>query len=143
MSTFSIENVKIAGIAACVPKKMESNLDYDWISEQEQKLLIKTTGIKERRIAEKGVATSDLCFESTKQLLKELDWQKEDIGLLIFVSQSRDYFLPATAITLQDRLGLPTSTIAFDVSLGCSGYVYGLSIISSLMKNNIIIKLWL
>ncbi len=134
MSTFSIENVKIAGIAACVPKKRESNLDYDWISEQEQKLLIKTTGIKERRIAEKGVATSDLCFKSTEQLLKELAWKKEEIGILIFVSQSRDYFLPATAIILQDRLGLPTSTIAFDVSLGCSGYVYGLSIISSLMK---------
>jgi 3-oxoacyl-[acyl-carrier-protein] synthase-3 len=134
MSSFSIPNIKISGISACVPRNKESNLDYDWITEKEQALLIKTTGIQERRIAKKGTTTSDLCFKSSEVLIKELGWKKEDIGLLIFVSQSRDYFLPATAIILQEKLQLPTSTIAFDISLGCSGYVYGLSVISSLMQ---------
>jgi 3-oxoacyl-[acyl-carrier-protein] synthase-3 len=135
MAIFSIPNIKISGISACVPSQKESNYDYDWISEKEQKLLIKTTGIEERRIAKKGVTTSDLCFEAAKKLIEKLNWKKEEIGILIFVSQSRDYFLPATAIILQDRLQLPTSTIAFDISLGCSGYIYGLSVISSLMQS--------
>lgn len=134
MASFSIPNIKIAGISACTPKNKESNLDYDWISKQEQQLLIKTTGIENRRIVNDGKTTSDLCYAACKQLLSELKWNTEEIGILIFISQSRDYFLPATAIILQDRLKLPTSTIAFDISLGCSGYVYGLSVISSLMN---------
>jgi 3-oxoacyl-[acyl-carrier-protein] synthase III len=135
MAIFSIPNIKISGISACVPMQKESNYNYDWITEKEQKLLTKTTGIEERRVAKKGVTTSDLCFEAAEKLIKELQWEKEDIGLLIFVSQSRDYFLPATAIVLQDRLNLSTSTLAFDISLGCSGYIYGLSVISSLMQS--------
>jgi 3-oxoacyl-[acyl-carrier-protein] synthase-3 len=64
-------------------------------------------------------------------LIEGLGWNKEDIQLLVFVSQSRDYILPASACILQDRLGLSKSAIAFDVSMGCSGYTYGLSIISN------------
>jgi 3-oxoacyl-[acyl-carrier-protein] synthase-3 len=136
MSSFSIPNIKVSGVSACVPKNTESNLEYDWITEQEQKLLIKTTGIENRRVVNDGSATSDLCFAATEKLLTDLNWNREEIGLLIFVSQSRDYFLPATAIILQQRLGLSTSTMAFDISLGCSGYVYGLSVISSMMQSS-------
>lgn len=135
MASFSVPNIKISGIAACTPKNTESNYNYDWLTKQEQNLLVKTTGIENRKVVNDGRTTSDLCFGATEKLLAELNWNKEDIGILIFVSQSRDYFLPATAIILQQRLGLSTSTIAFDISLGCSGYVYGLSVISSLMKN--------
>ena len=135
MAIFSVPNVKISGVSACVPKKSISNHDYLKLSERERMMLIKTTGIEERRIAEEGVTTSDLCFVAAERLIQELKWNKEEIQMLIFVSQSRDYFLPATAIILQDRLGLPMTSIAFDISLGCSGYVYGLSVISSLMMN--------
>lgn len=134
MALFSIPNVKIAGISACVPSASESNYDYDWISETERKMLVKTTGIENRRVAPPGVTTSDLCFQAAQKLLDELSWHAEDLELLIFVSQSRDYFLPATAIILQDKLGLPKTSIAFDISLGCSGYVYGLSSIMSMMS---------
>src|SRR5690606_31750850 len=113
--------------------QVESNWDYTLLSESEKKLLIKTTGVEKKRRAPKGMATSDLCFEAAKKLLDELHWKKEEIDALVFVSQSSDYYLPATAIILQDRLGLPKSCLAFDVGLGCSGYVYGLSILSSLM----------
>jgi 3-oxoacyl-[acyl-carrier-protein] synthase-3 len=133
MAVFSVSNIKLTGIAACVPKNSESNLDYDWISEQERALLIKTTGIENRRIAGKGVTTSDLCFEAAQKLLAELNWNKNEIEIIVFVSQSRDYFLPATAIILQDRLGIPTTCLAYDIGLGCSGYVYGLANISSMM----------
>mgnify|MGYP000134108484 CR=1 FL=1 len=135
MAIFSVSNVKFSGVSACVPKRTVSNHDYEEITEKERNMLIKTTGIEERRVAEVGVATSDLCFEAAEKLIEELEWDKEEIQLLVFVSQSRDYILPATAIILQDRLGLPKTSIAFDVSLGCSGYVYGLSVIASLMSS--------
>ena len=113
MAIFSIPTIKLTGIAACVPKNSESNSDYDWITEQERTLLIKTTGIENRRIAGKGVTTSDLCFEAAEKLLSELNWDKNEIEIIVFVSQSRDYFLPATAIILQERLSLSTTCLAY------------------------------
>ncbi len=133
MALFSVPNIKITGIAACVPPRSESNLDYDWITEQERSLLIKTTGIENRRIADKGVTTSDLCLQAAEKLLSTLNWDRNEIQVIILVSQSHDYFLPASSIILQNKLGLPKSCIAFDIDLGCSGYVYGLSTIASIM----------
>ncbi len=134
MAIFSVRNVQIAGVSACVPKNKVSNLDYDWITLKERKLLIKTTGIAHRRIVPKGVCTSDLCLLAAGKLLQELHWQPQDIDLIIFVSQTPDYILPATAIILQNRLGLSKNTLAFDINLGCSGYVYGLSVVANLLQ---------
>lgn len=134
MAYFKINNVQISGVSAAVPKAVESNWDYDILSETEKKLLIKTTGVEEKRRAPKGMTTSDLCFAAATKLIADLDWNATDIDILIFVSQSSDYYLPATAIILQDKLGLNKSSIAFDVGLGCSGFVYGLSVISSMMS---------
>ena len=134
MAFLSVNNVSVKGISACVPKFAESNLDYDWISLQERELLIKTTGIKYRRIAPDNICTSDMCYEAAVALLTETQTDRKDIEILLFVSQSPDYFLPATSIILQDRLQLPKTTMAFDIQLGCSGYVYGLSVISNLMS---------
>jgi 3-oxoacyl-[acyl-carrier-protein] synthase-3 len=134
MASFSINNVKVSGIAAAVPKKSISNWDYELLSETEKKLLIKTTGVESRRIANEADTTSDLYFEAARKLVTELAWEKEEIEVLIFLSQSRDYYLPATSIILQDRLGLSKSCMAFDIGLGCSGFVYGLSVISSIMS---------
>ncbi len=134
MALFKVDNVKVVGMGATVPKYEESNWDYDLLTEEEQKLLVKTTGIEKRRIAQSGTTTSDLCFHSAKNLLTKLDWNSNEIELLIFVSQSPDYYLPATSIILQDRLGLPKTAIAFDINLGCSGFIYGLSVISTLIS---------
>jgi len=135
MALFSIESIGLAGICAAVPRNEESNLNYDRISERERKLLIKTTGIEKRRIAPKGLTTSDLCFEAAKKLIEMLDWYKKEIQIAIFISQSPDYYLPATAIILQDRLALSKQCLAFDINLGCSGYVYGLSVIYGMMAS--------
>src|SRR5437868_5896374 len=134
MAFFSVDNVRMAGLAAAVPTDIRNNSDYDYVNDAERSLLIKTTGIESMRVAETGLTTGDLCYAASEKLIKELNWDKNDIGLLIFISQSRDYFLPATAIILQDKLQLPKSVIAFDVSLGCSGFTYGLSIAASMMK---------
>lgn len=134
MAFFSIDNVKVSGIAAAVPENRISNWDYDLLTDSEKKLLIKTTGIENKRVVNNGVTTSDLCFEAAEELISELAWNKNEIQVVIFLSQSRDYYLPATSIILQDRLGLSKSCMAFDIGLGCSGYVYGLSVIASIMS---------
>lgn len=135
MALLTVENISIKGIAGAVPKTVLSNRDYTQISEQERKLLIKTTGVEQRRItAKSGITTTDLCKAAAEKILEQTRTSKEDIEILIFVSQTPDYFLPASSITLQNRIGLPKTCMAFDINLGCSGFVYGLSVISSLMS---------
>lgn len=133
MAFFSTYNTKIAGIAAAVPKNEISNWDYEYLTEQEKKMLIKTIGVEKKRFAPKHITTADLGYAASEKLIKDLHWKKEDIDVLVFVSQSKDYFLPSTACILQDRLGLSKSNVALDIGMGCSGYVYGLSVINSLM----------
>lgn len=134
MATFSVNNIAIKGISCCVPKNMERNIDLDILTKEEIQKFIDATGVEERRIVTKEICTSDLCCEAAEKLIKDLNWQKEEIEILVFVSQTADYILPVSAAILQDRLGLSTNCIAFDVPLGCSGYVYGMSIIASMMK---------
>jgi 3-oxoacyl-[acyl-carrier-protein] synthase-3 len=136
MAFFSVENIRIKGIGAAVPKKEVSNWDYTYISESDRKLLIKTTGVEKRRIiGDSGVTETDLAKAAAEELLAKTNTSKDDIEILVFVSQTPDYFLPASSILLQNRLGLKKSCMAFDINLGCSGYVYGLSAISSIMSS--------
>jgi 3-oxoacyl-[acyl-carrier-protein] synthase-3 len=136
MALFSIKHIRLAGICAVVPGKTESNLDYDSITTEERQRLIKYVGIERRRVAPDGITTSDLCFEAADNLIRKLGWDTAEIQIVIFVSQSPDYYLPATAVILQDRLGLSRNCLAFDINLGCSGYVYGLSVISAMMTGS-------
>lgn len=141
MAFFSINNVQISGISACVPKQEKSNAEPSpYFLEEDMQKLMTTTGIENRRVVNDVLCTSDLCLEAAERLIKSLNWDKSEIELLIFVSQTPDYILPMTSSILQDRLGLPKSCIAFDTTLGCSGYIYGLSIASSLMATTNIKK---
>jgi len=135
MALLSTQHTRIRAMAAAVPVQQQKNIDYDRLSMAEREMFIKTTGIATRRVADKNTCTSDLCTAATEKILNDLDINRDEIELLIFVSQSPDYMLPATSIILQDRLGLGKHVMALDISLGCSGYVYGLSVISSLMQN--------
>ena len=135
MAILRVSDVKLSGMAVSVPKTEEHNADYPYLNEKEKKLLIRTTGIESRRIAPKGVTSSDLCEACANALVDELRWSRDDIGLLVFVTQTPDYVTPATATLLQDKLGLSKDCLAFDINLGCSGYVYGLSVVASLLKN--------
>jgi 3-oxoacyl-[acyl-carrier-protein] synthase III len=134
MAFLTLPGIRIAGIAAAVPRQKEHNADYNWISRKERENLIKTIGVETRRVAEIGTTTSDLCIVAAEKLLAYLQWDKKEIELLVFVSQSRDYLVPTTACIVQDRLGLPHSCIAFDIGMGCSGYIYGLSVVASMMQ---------
>lgn len=129
MADIRFENVGIKAIAACVPSKTEYNKDLGYlIPEEEIEKTINSIGIKERRIADKEVCSSDLCCKAAEKLIADNEIDKASIDALIFVSQTSDYHQPATACILQNKLGLNKSTLCFDVNLACSGYVYGLSI---------------
>lgn len=140
MAFLSFPNVKVVGVSACVPKQIESNWTSELIPDEERKKLILTTGISEKRIVPDGVCSSDLCFAAAERLIDELGWDKSEIDALVFVSQTPDYILPATACILQHRLSLPLECLAFDISLGCSGWVYGMNSVASLVSNGSVKK---
>jgi len=136
MANLSFSNIGITGMAAAVPKNTIDNYAYtEFFPEADVKDIVDKVGIKERRFAPVGMCASDLCFAAAEQLISDLEINKEEIDLLIFVSQTPDYRMPATSITLQHRLGLGKHTAAFDISLGCSAFVYGLSIVYGLMQS--------
>ena len=129
MAYIEYHNIGISGLAACVPKLVIDNTKpSDFFSEKEAKAIVRMTGIKQRRKAPPSVCASDMCYAAASRLLSEMDVDICEIDVLLFVSQTPDYKMPSTASILQSRLNLPKSTAAFDVNLGCSGYVYGLSI---------------
>ncbi|ATC36120.1 ketoacyl-ACP synthase III [Elizabethkingia anophelis] len=141
MALFSIENVRIAGVVSAVPSNIVNNLENDLFSNREEaEKFISVTGIAEKRHVDIGVCTSDLCVKAANDLLNKLDWKKEDIQVLIMVTQTPDYVVPNTSIIVQDKLGLSKDTICFDVPLGCSGYVYGLSILAQFLQTGQIKK---
>jgi 3-oxoacyl-[acyl-carrier-protein] synthase-3 len=106
----------------------------------ERERLVRNIGIHQRRLCFEWQCFSDLAFEATQVLLTDLDWSRDEIDAVIVVTQSPDYLIPATAIIMQDRLGLAKSTIAFDVNLGCSGYTFGLQILGSLIASGVVKK---
>ena len=135
MACFCIKGVSIRGIYACVPQNTKSNYDIKIIDTEDIKKFIAATGVTQRRIAAENVTTSDLCYQAALKLLSDLSWQKEEIECLIFVTQTPDYILPATSCLLQHRLGLREECFVLDISLGCSGWIYGLSTIAGMMNS--------
>lgn len=100
----------------------------DWTAEK----IYEKTGIRERRVVTEGECASDLAYAAAVRLLAE---GARDVDYLLFCTQTPDYLLPTTACVLQHRLGLPTSCAALDFNLGCSGYIYGLSLANSLLQS--------
>lgn len=138
MAIVSYNNVGISALAAAVPKTVIDNYHYDldiW-PEEEVKKVVDKVGVKERRFADENTCSSDLCFAAAEKLIADNNINRNEIDLVIFLSQTPDYRMPATSILLQDRLGLPTYTMAFDISLGCSGFISALTIVYSMMQNS-------
>jgi 3-oxoacyl-[acyl-carrier-protein] synthase-3 len=134
----TIENVTITGIAATVPEDVVHNIDLSSVyGAKETQDLINSIGVEKRHVCNDKVTTSDLCLDSAQRLLQQSAINPTDINAVIFVSQTADYQLPATACILQDKLNIPKTCLAFDVNLGCSGYVYGLFLASSLVQSGV------
>jgi len=105
----------------------------NWSAEK----IFQKTGIRERRVVADGQTAADLGFCAAEAVLQKASVDRSKIDLLLFCTQSPDYFLPTTACILQDRLKLPTSAAAFDYNLGCSAFPYGLAVASSMIEAGI------
>lgn len=121
-------------MAAAVPKHVINNYEHDlYFKKEDIKEVVDKIGVKKRRFADENTCSSDLCFAAAEQLFTDMKINREEIDLLIFISQTPDYRMPATSVLLQERLKLPTSTISFDISLGCSAFLYGLTVAYSMI----------
>jgi 3-oxoacyl-[acyl-carrier-protein] synthase-3 len=128
MATIRFKNVGLKAISACVPKKIISNYDLEYMMSKETvEKLVNSIGIKEKRFAEKDVCTSDLCYKAARKLIDDNNIDPSSIDMVLFLSLTPDYIMPPTSSLLQHRLGLPSDTACLDLSLACSGYVYALS----------------
>ena len=137
MPICEIGGVRITGLASAVPRLTRTISDEaELFGKQDAKKIADSIGVTSRHVVENDMCTSDLCFASAQILLNKIPWSRESIDVLIFVSQTPDFLLPATSCSLQHRLGLSKRCAAFDVNLGCSGYVYGLWFISQLLQNS-------
>ena len=136
MAIIKYSNVGITALSACVPKNVINNYEYDLdiFPKEDVKKVVDKIGVYERRFADENTCSSDLCYAAAERLIADNDIDRSEIDLLVFVSQTPDYRMPATSIILQERLGLQKSVIAFDVNLGCSGFIYGLSIVYAFME---------
>ncbi|MDD6473432.1 MAG: ketoacyl-ACP synthase III [Bacteroidales bacterium] len=97
--------------------------------------IAKGVGVSQRYAAPEGKTASDMAFDAAQKMFSEWDIDPKSIDFIIFATQSPDYFLPATACILQNRLGIPTTAGAFDFDLGCSGYAYGLAMAKSFVDS--------
>lgn len=141
MGLLSFENIGITGMAAAVPRQIIYNYEFDkWFKKEDIREIVEKIGVKERRFADENTCSSDLCYAAAEKLISEMNIKREEIDLLIFISQTPDYRMPATSVLLQQRLGLSTGTIAFDMTLGCSAFIYGLSVTFSMMSTGQIRK---
>ena len=128
MATIRYKGVGITAMTACVPPKKVYNSDLkDIMPADEVEKMINSVGIHERRICDEDVFASDLCYKAAKKLMDDNNIDPASIDMLLFMSQTADYRCPATSCILQNRLGLSKDCAAMDLSLACSGYVYGLS----------------
>jgi len=140
MTISSVSDVKICGIASAVPELTRSFADEAKVFGEENVAKIAgSTGIQKRHVSS-SLCASDLCFAAAERLLEEAACNRDSIDALVFVSQTPDYILPATSCSLHNRLNLSKGCAAFDLNLGCSGYVYGLWVVSNLIAGGSVKK---
>lgn len=136
MALIKYSGIGITAMAGAVPSHVVENLKYtDYFPSDQVKEVVEKVGIYERRFADENTCSSDLCFAAAQKLIIDNDIDRSEIDLLVFISQTPDYRMPATSITLQYRLGLSNSCVAFDINLGCSAFLYGLSTVYGMMQS--------
>lgn len=127
---------RIVGSGSYVPKMVLTNFDLESMVNTSDEWIIERTGIRERRIAGKDEAASDLAYEASQRALKSSGIKAKDIDLIILATTTPDMVFPSTACLLQDRLNAKKA-VAFDVSAACSGFIYALSVADQFIKEGI------
>jgi 3-oxoacyl-[acyl-carrier-protein] synthase-3 len=130
-----VNHAAIGPIAVHLPARIETN---DWLRAQfpswDMELIYSKTGIAQRHIAAEGECSSDLGVAAAEKLFEQFGIDRSSIDFLLFCTQTPDYPLPTTACLMQHRLGLRVTSGALDFNLGCSGFVYGLSLADGLIR---------
>ena len=125
----------VGPIALHFPEEIETNADLQEANPRwDMELIASKTGIYQRHIAAEDECSSDLGVAAAQKLFQDHDIDPASIDFLLFCTQTPDYPLPTTACLMQDRLGLPTHCGALDFNLGCSGFIYGLSLCDGLIR---------
>lgn len=130
MLTTEFNNIVVRAIACTVPmQKIVNEAEYsELFGERNVKNIIKSTGIKESYRCPEEQTVGDLGYVAAKELMERENIDPASIDILLFVSGYGDYIAPATAFVLQKRLGIGIDCIAYDINLGCSGFLYGTQI---------------
>lgn len=136
MARWEIKNVRLAGVAATMPRRVVKTTDFDFFTPEEADTFIKTVGIKERRLATDDVCASDLCLAAAERLLEDLAWERSSVDVLVFESVTGDYHpTPPTSCILQDRLELPETTFCVDIPMGCCGCMYAINVAGNMLSS--------
>jgi len=131
-------NAEIIGISATVPEQKIDLSTYEAVFGKKMVRRIKlATGIHCVRAAPNHICASDMGYDAAERLLTEMEFDRNRIGALVFVSQSPDYLLPATSCVLQHRLNLKTSVYTLDIPYGCSGFTYGVAQSAMIIQSGI------
>ncbi|CAM4152358.1 ketoacyl-ACP synthase III [Campylobacter armoricus] len=131
---------KIRHICSVLPSKKVSNFDNPFFSEKDKQKIIKQIGVETRYILDKdkNEKISELFIKAAEATLEALRWEKNTIDAIIVLTQSNEFRYPAMACYIQGKIGLrKENLIAFDVNLGCSGYVYALNIAYNYISNGL------
>ena len=125
---------KISSVGTYVPPKLLTNADLEKMVATNDQWIMERTGIRERHIVEKGVATSDLAVEAARQCLEKRGIGADEVEVIIVATVTPDMFFPATACLVQDKLGAKGAW-GFDLSAACSGFLYALQIGAKLVES--------
>jgi 3-oxoacyl-[acyl-carrier-protein] synthase III len=118
---------RITGVAGYVPPRVLTNADLEKMVNTTNEWIVERVGIRERHIADKGVAASDLAVEAVKKLQANYPFDLQEVDLIVLGTVTPDMMYPSTACLVQDKLGMK-DTWGFDVSAGCSGFLYALNV---------------
>ena len=136
MARWTINNVRLAGVSACMPKNIVKTADIPLFTAEEATVFDNTVGIKERRIGPDTLCASDMCQAAAEKLLAEMGWEKDSIDMLVFESVTGDYYpTPPTSCLLQDRLGLSTNCFCIDLPMGCCGTLYAINVAGNMLSS--------
>jgi 3-oxoacyl-[acyl-carrier-protein] synthase-3 len=131
-----VRNAKIVGTGSYVPEKIYTNKYLEIIVTTNDEWIQKTLGIKERRIAAKDQATSDLAWRAGARAIENANLTKDDIDLIIVATSTPDRLCPSTACFVQDKLKA-YNAVAFDIAAVCSGFLYGMSVASQYIASGV------
>jgi 3-oxoacyl-[acyl-carrier-protein] synthase-3 len=127
------QGVRIAGVGHYVPERVMTNADFEKILDTTDEWIVSRTGMHERHIARDDETTSDMGLAAARVAIERAACAPADIGCVIVATVTPDYLFPATASVLAAKLGIK-GTAAFDMEIACSGFIYGLTVASSLIQ---------